>query len=111
MSLSNPPKHFPQDTLDQDNEELINRLERIPGVMVLLPTPGTSGRKNTVVRIPLAKLETLLVEARIKAVKHLVDHYKENGSYGYGDSGEWMVDAEEYLAQLNNQLKAKGGDI
>lgn len=41
-------------------EQLLKELENTPGVMVLLPTPGTSGRRKTLVRISLNKLTKLI---------------------------------------------------
>lgn len=52
----------------QREEQLIEQLEQIPGCMVLLPTPGTSGRRLTTVRISLRQLHKLLAQTRTDAI-------------------------------------------
>lgn len=85
------------------SDELEDELEKIPGTIVLLPTPGTSGRKKTLVQIPLHRLIALIdakvVEARID------EWYRMNPLDD--DNSLLTADGLRYLAERITALKAE----
>lgn len=58
------------------------RIEEIPGVMVILPTPGTSGNRKTIVRITMDKLEALLHQVEAETDRNSrIDELEEVKKY------------------------------